>query len=47
MEFPIELNISPVFNILDLTKYHEGGDGDEVVEVYWSIPVVSFATMEI
>ena len=32
VEFLAELNISPVFNILDLTKYYEGGDGDEVAE---------------
>ena len=31
VELPTELNISPVFNILDLTKYYEGGDGDEVM----------------
>ena len=32
VEFPIELNISPVFNISNLTEYYEGGDGDEVVK---------------
>ena len=32
VELPTELNISPVFNILDLTEYYEGGDGDEVAE---------------
>ena len=30
VELPNELNISPVFNILYLTEYYEGGDGDEV-----------------
>ena len=28
----VKLNISPVFNILELTKYYERGDGDKVVE---------------
>ena len=42
-----ELNISLVFNILDLTKYYEGGDVDEVVEVQWIIPTTSLATKEI
>ena len=32
VEFPAELNSSPVFNISDLTEYYEGGDGDEVAE---------------
>ena len=31
VEFPIELNISPVFNILDLIEYFGGGNGDEFV----------------
>lgn len=47
VEFPAELNISPVFNILDLIKYYEGGDGDEVVEAQWSILAASLATKEI
>ena len=33
VEFPFELIISLVFNISNLTKYYEGGDGDEVAEV--------------
>ena len=33
VEFPIELNISPIFNILDLTEFYERGDGDEVVDI--------------
>ena len=32
VELFVELNISPIFNILDLIEYYEGGDGDEVVE---------------
>ena len=47
MEFPIELNISLVFNILYLTEYYEGGDGDEFVEAQWDIPIASSATKEI
>ena len=35
VELHVELNISPVFNILDLTEYY-GGDGDEVAEVEYS-----------
>ena len=30
---PADLNISPVFNILDLTEYYEGGDSDEVTNI--------------
>ena len=47
VEFPTELNILLVFNISDLTKYYEGGDGEEVAEAQWSILVASSATKEI
>ena len=47
MELPAELNTSPIFNILDLKKYYEGGDGDEVVEAQWSILAANLATKEI
>ena len=47
VELLVELNISPVFNILDLTEYYEGGDGDEVAEAKWSIPIASSVTKEI
>ena len=30
-----------------MTKYYEGGDEDEVVEVQWSIPATSSTTKEI
>ena len=30
---PAELNISPVFNISDLTEFYEGGDGGEVADI--------------
>ena len=43
----VELNISPIFNILDLIDYYEGGDGDEVAEAQWSIPAASLAIKEI
>ena len=33
VKFPTKLNISLTFNILDLTKFYEGGDGDEVIEI--------------
>ena len=32
VELLVELNISPVFNILDLTEYYERGDGDEIAK---------------
>ena len=47
VEFPIELNISLAFNVLDLIEYYEGGDGDEVIEAQLSILVASLATKEI
>ena len=47
VEFLTELNISLVFNIFDLTEYYEGGDGDEVAKVQWSILAASLATKEI
>ena len=47
VEFLVELNISLVFNILDLKKYYKGGDGDEVVEAQWSILASTLATKEI
>ena len=33
VELPADLNISPVFNISDLTEYYEGGDSDEVADI--------------
>ena len=33
VELPTELNISPVFNISNLTDFYEGGDGDEVAGI--------------
>ena len=33
VEFPIELNISPVFNISYLIEFYEGGDSDEVANI--------------
>ena len=33
VELFIELNISPIFNILDLIEFYEGGDGDEVADI--------------
>ena len=33
VELPTDLNISPVFNISDLTEYYEGGDSDEVADI--------------
>ena len=37
VELPTELNISLVFNILDKTKFYEGGDSDEVADIQWRI----------
>ena len=47
VELHAKLNISLVFNISDLEEYHEGGDGDEVAEVQWSIPIASLVTKDI
>ena len=47
VELPADLNISPVFNISDLTEYYEGGDSDEVVDIQWSIPTATSDTKEI
>ena len=47
VELPVKLNISPLFNISDLTEYYEGCDGEEVIEAQWSIPTTSLATKEI
>ena len=33
VELSVELNISPVFNILDLKEFYEGGDSDEVADI--------------
>ena len=41
------MNISPIFNILDLIEYYEGGDSDEVADIQWSIPVATSDTQEI
>ena len=37
VELLSELNISLVFNILDLIEFYEGGDSDEVADIQWSI----------
>lgn len=44
---PTELNISPVFNIFDLTEYHEGGVEDEVAAAQWCILATSSDIKEI
>lgn len=41
VEFPIELNISLVFKILNLIEYYEEGYEDEVAEVQCSILATS------
>ena len=43
----VELNISLVFNILDLIEFFEGGDGDEVADVRWSISAATLDTKKI
>lgn len=47
VELPIELNISLVFNILDLTEFYEGGDEDEVANVKWGILATTSDTKKI
>ena len=33
VELPANLNISPIFNILDFTEYYEGGESDKVADI--------------
>ena len=33
VELPTKLNISPIFNISNLTKFYEGGDRDKVANI--------------
>ena len=47
LELPTKLNISPVFNISNLIEFYEGGDGDEVTDIQWSILVATSNTKEI
>ena len=37
----VELNISPVISISNLIEFYEGGDGDEVADIQWSILVAT------
>jgi len=46
VELPSGINISLVFNIADLSEYHEGGTEDGPTEVQWSI-LASTSTEEI
>ena len=46
-KFPAVLNNLPVYNILDLKKNYEGGDGDKVAKAQWSILAASSSTKEI
>ena len=47
VELLVELNISLVFNISDLIEFYEGGDGDEVTNIQWSILAATLDTKEI
>ena len=47
VELPANLNISPIFNISDLTEYYDGGDSDEVADIQWSTPAATSDTKEI
>ena len=47
VEVPAKLNISPIFNILYLIEFYEGGDGDEVTDIQWSILIATSNTKEI
>ena len=47
VELPATLNISTVFNILDLKFFYEGGGGDKVVDIQWSILVATLDIKEI
>lgn len=44
---PVELNISQIFDISDLTEYYEGVIEDEVTKAQWSIATTTSATKEI
>ena len=46
VEFLVELNISPVFNISNLREFY-GGDRDEVIDIQWIILVATLDTKEI
>ena len=37
IKFPEEIHISPVFNISDLIKYHEGKNNERIIEAQWKI----------
>ena len=47
VELLTKLNISLVFNILDLKKFYEGGDNNKVVDIQWSILTATSDTKEI
>ena len=47
VELPIELNISLVFNILNMIEFYEVGDGDEVVDIQSSIMIATSDAKEI
>ena len=44
---PTKFNISPIFNILDLKEFYDRGDGDEVVDIQWSILIATSDIKEI
>lgn len=47
VELPGGINISSLFNIVDLTKYHEGGTKEEPVTKQCKIPAPSLEEEEI
>ena len=47
VEFPSELNISPIFNIFDLIEFCDTCDRDEVVDIQWGILAATSYTKEI
>ena len=47
VELSVELNSSPILNILDLIEFYERGDGDEVANINWIILGATSNTKEI
>ena len=47
VELSAELNISLVFNMSNLIDFYEGGDGDEVIDIQWSILTTTLDIEEI
>ena len=47
VEVLADMNISPLYSILDLIEFYEGGDSDEVADIQLSILAATLDTKEI